>query len=396
MKVWYEMNATVNASTNKKTGYNFEKIISVLLGTNIFYQVFYNSAWRTVYTAVFWKEIGYGLLLLLMVVTFFCYAGIKFKLTRFIYSIFLLILIIISVKYGNLAVAMIPMFALSAYFIDFKKLIFTYFISTFFSVLFVAILSIVKLLPYSDSIKGYIVFGFKNPNTIGFYIAIMAIEVIILYFNKRRMGTLVYYLISLLLDLKLFHDSTAVMTLLIFILLFAVYKIKESFLYSRIVKLISAFLPVSLSVISFEIAKKYDYSAFFLKINDLLTNRAFLWHYYFVNFPPKLFMQNVNLVTYGFEVIPGNGAFDGAYISFLVYNGFILLVFFIVLLTVLLLKTLNYKQGLLYIFAVAIILSGFTEGLLFSAFQSPIIVIAMLVIDKEWGGEGTCRKNKFC
>lgn len=371
-------------NSEKKTDAT-KNIMAVLLGINIFYQIFYNSSWRTEYVATYWKGIGYGLLFLMLLVTLLYFSFVKIRLSRIVYFSILIILIILTVMNDNLSVALVPVFALSAYFLDFKKLIKSYLIATILAVSLVFFMSLIGVLPYRDSLTGYIDLGFKNPNTTGFYIAIIAIELLMVIYNNHKVLSLSYYVISVILESYLFHDSTAVMMSIIFIFLFYVCKFRESWLHSKVIFFISALIPSFLAISSFEIAKNYNYSPLYLQLNDILTNRAFLWHYYFVNYPPKLFMQSIDINTVGLSAVPGNGAFDGAYVSFLVYNGYILLGLFVGLLTLLIWRSLKYKQTLLFIFSVTVILSGFTEGLLFSAFQSPVIVIATLIINQRWG-----------
>jgi hypothetical protein len=306
-------------------------------------------------------------------------------LKRWIYIGLSALMALVFIKAGNLSLALIFVFSAYIYFMDFREIIFSYFVGTLLGVITIVPLSLMKILPLYDSVKGMLSVGFRNPNTIGFYVMIVPMELLILFWNDKRywvkIATWVGYIIAVLVDKILFKDTTAIVLAVIFILLYWIlkFRIVEKNLFVRIILVIS---PIILMILSYYLAKTYGMTPNSTAINELLSYRVGIWNFYLTNFPPHLFLQHID--TSSFITVLGQGAFDGAYMSSLISNGILLTMFFVFTLSRTILVSFKYNKVELSILTIIFVVLAFTEGISLTAYQSPIIVLAVAFIDKKW------------
>ncbi|WP_461240813.1 hypothetical protein [Paucilactobacillus sp. N302-9] len=372
----------IEKNENKKYNNILYLLNIVFFCVNIGYLVIYNSNLKISYPSPTLKYISYGLLFLNLSSGLFYIVFSKIKLLRLIFLICLLMISTVLIIKGQLAVAMVFIYAVCAQYFSFHDVVKIYFVGTLIGFLSVVGLATLGFISMRDPRQGLLTFGFQNPNTTGLYVALMLMYLIILK-NKNILLKFLFVL-GMMVNIFILNDSTATLMMTIFVVLAIGYKLVDKMFHLKVIAFFSSLIPFLLWIASIGIAKNYGYSNFFMKLNELLTNRPYLWNFYYTNFPPKAFLQNINPNDIYLSQLPSNGAFDGAYISFTVNYGYVLALMLTFLLCLLIWRSIKNENKWLVILTLSLVFTGFTEGILFSAFQNPIIVLAVAIYAKEW------------
>lgn len=368
---------------NKVSDAPLKKTFSLLYNFSffifIFYFIFYNSSIRHAVVSPVWSAINYGCMFLLFT-TVFLYSvteNTSIRLGDFFY-----LFTLGSIGFFNLAIHQVNLanlffLAIVVYFMRFETVIHIFFIAVFAASFIVFILSIMGMLPIYSSVTNTYVFGFVNSNTIGYYVASLGIYSILLSWSAPSLRLWFFYVVCVMLTLFVFKDYTAFLMLIIFYSLrLLILKIDWLF-YNRVMMWVWVFMPIELGWLTFWVSKNVAGSSWGYSVNQLLSWRPNIWQYYLQNYSPKLLPQNVlEGLTSNLSIV-GHGAFDGAYISFPVLYGwgesFLILIAVIIYLKNLFLIR-NSKQ---IVFAITILVIGFSENIAFSSYQSPMILVAM-------------------
>ncbi|MDR7925265.1 hypothetical protein RIU76_11275 [Latilactobacillus sakei subsp. sakei] len=222
------------------------------------------------------------------------------------------------------------------------------------------ILSLIQVLPIKDSF-GTIVLGFKNPNTIGYYFAMIAMIQIMIKKGNYKILNFIVYITAIYFNIKFFGNETAIMMMLLFILVYILFNYMRIFDKNWIITLCLGALPFILFFIALYLGNNYGEYNYIEKINKIVTSRPVIWHYYLTNYPLSLFGNDVQIYTNGLAYTVGQGAFDGAYIYFPILNGilpFIIALFGLSISNVYLYKSRNFILLTLFI---VLEISGFSE-----------------------------------
>lgn len=367
---------TYNNEKNLSSMPSFRDIYKYLFVLNIAYQIIFNSSWRYTYTNKVWLYLDYSFFAVVFIMAIFQFFFRKYTLKRLLYFCFLFVIGLVGLKFRNVSIMLVVLYSFYVYFMDYREIITSFFYGTLLGVVSVSFLAILGLLPMHDNIKGFLVLGFRNPNTLGFYMIMLIMEYVLLKWDKpNRIMWFVYGAISFF-EVFIIKDSTAFVMSIVFLLLFLIFRFKPVILANKGIRIFLTLLPVILTAVSLYLASTFGQSVRTLKWNILLTNRLYIWNYYFQNYPPQLFPQKIEVVTNWIVNTPGNGAFDGAYIYFLIYNGYFFAGVFIALFCYFIWNCFKYARYDVLIMTITIIVSGFTETIMFSSYQSPVILMA--------------------
>lgn len=261
--------------------------------------------------------------------------------------------------------------------LDFKSILKYDFFSRLFSVLFVVILSLFSILPksgYGADISDFyftiFCYGFTYTNILAFEIGVLFIESL-LVLKVREIYRVLLMLLITWLEIKMGYETGAVFCLVGYTI-FATTK-KRSTRIPNLYLMMSAWLVPFFSFLSIYVASNFSSTDdFWNRVNDLLSGRAEIWQYYYQAMPIKLLgnLQTINQKTMG---VVGFGAFDGAFIQFLLTFGVasIFLIFCLFILTSTKKGHLSDKR-ILSIIILPIVLSGFTETNGFLVTFSPL------------------------
>lgn len=291
--------------------------------------------------------------------------------------------------YGNTYIISIILAVIAGMGMKFWNVIKIDFFSRLFSVLFVVGLSLISVLPksgYGANLSDFhftiYCYGFTYPNILGFQLVVLLMEFLILYVKKIKWWEIyLITVVTVVVEIELSYD-TGIICIFIGIFTLATLRKKNSEFVNRLIKL-STFIMILLSFLSYYIAKNYNSTVeAWFKLNTVLSERPSIWRYYLSAMNVKMFgnMQTINQKTIG---VVGFGAFDGAYIQFLLLFGIVGMVLIFILILI-----LSYQKGRLeekrafLILLLPTIFGGFTETNGFLVTFGPIFfLIGTLLIN---------------
>ena len=262
----------------------------------------------------------------------------------------------------------------------FDKLLKTDLIARSISVIFIIALSLLKVLPSSGSgvsetkfIYTKFTFGFTYPNILGYLLVI----IIITYcFSISLLKKQVFWIVLLgCLIEYLLNYSTGLISLILFFVLY-IWIQRDTLQRSNILLLTSSLLIPVFTIISVWIAKYYFASNnWWDRVNTILSLRPPIWQYYLKAMPISFFGNTKSINQYTLGVV-GHGAFDGAYIQFLLEFGILsILILFIAVFSLYCLHLPVHQKATLGTLIMVTCFSGFPETNGFLVTFSPMFFL---------------------
>lgn len=254
------------------------------------------------------------------------------------------------------------------------------FYSRLFSVLFVILLSLFSILPksgYGSDISNFhftiFCYGFTYANILAFEIAILFVEAL-LVIEWRLLYSVLLMIIIVVVEMQMGYETGAILVIVAYAVF---YTTKRPSNFMTTVYLTgSAVLVPLFTLTSVYIAKMFSSTdTFWSTVNNLLSDRAEIWQYYYNAMPIKLLgnLQTINSKTMG---VVGFGAFDGVYIQFLLTFGIVSVILLFALIGMSAFKKSSWEsKRIMAVFLVPVVLSGFTETNGFLATFSPLYIL---------------------
>ncbi|MGA3391702.1 hypothetical protein ACA604_03600 [Lactiplantibacillus pentosus] len=248
----------------------------------------------------------------------------------------------------------------------FEKVLKTDLIARTTSVIFIILLSLLKVLPSSGSgvsVTNFVytkfTFGFTYPNILGYLLVI----IIITYcFSVNLLKKQVFWIVFLGCLIEYLLDySTGFISLVLFLVLYM--WIQRNKLHrSNILLLTSSILIPVFTLTSVWIAKYFFASnPWWSRVNTILSLRPPIWQYYLRAMPVRFLGNTKSINQYTLGVV-GYGAFDGAYIQFLLEFGILsILIIFIAVFSLFCLRLPVKQKVTLSILIIVTCFSGFPE-----------------------------------
>ena len=352
-----------------------KKSIMFALFMLIFYQVILTSMWQEEYTNKIWKLVGYaiyGVLLFLII-----YQVIKFhSLVEKQIALYLVVCGLIFFIYmykGFLDIAIAFLVCASVVFINTSDLFKCYFLGISGGMVVVFLLAALSVL--SNYNKRWIFsFGFKNPNTLGFYIILIFLMVLYLVDKKMNvLATAAFVLILFFLKIEL-HDVTAMMILFVGYFCYVFSGFGKKLLKFSIVKWTITVVPLILTVVTYWVGLNYYNYSWMYKLNNIFTSRPIIWNYYLNSYPLRM---TGTVIPKDLRV--SRGAFDGAYLYFPMIKGLLPFAFILILAIFALYKTTKNNEYFLTVILVLMLVFAFSENTPFIVHQSPLIPLVALL-----------------
>lgn len=298
----------------------------------------------------------------------FFITGIKKNKIIFVVLIFMILLI---TKFNSFFIVPV-LFSLA--FVNYTPwdLIRGYNLANLFSLCMTVLLSILGFLPMRNYLDGVISLGYTNENTLGLFTLLISLFYtleIIMYKSKMKFIRLkiIFIITFVFLNYFIIEDRTVIVVFLVFLLLCYVFKSKINF-FVYLTKVLGCLCPILFTYISLFLVKHYDSSNFYFTLNKLLTNRLYMWNWYFERMPISLYPSNLKINLFDFW-----GTIDGSYVYLLFQSGVL-----VTIITCSLLVYSNYlllKNNFNYLFCLLLSLEvcAFSEDIL----QLPLIVFVM-------------------
>ncbi|UQS83293.1 hypothetical protein [Bombilactobacillus thymidiniphilus] len=340
----------------------------LVLIISIGYQVFCSSAWQDIHTSFYWKIANYLMYVAIYFLAAYETAFMNFNKKRAIFFVVLTSLIIIGLLKGQTAAVMVFIYCALAINMSTRDLISAYLVALIIAILMVIVLCVAGILPsYTEA--GLLAWGFRNPNALGFYLALIFLLGQTLVTHSNWIINIVAFILVLVVYLPLNDHTASLMIILGLVLGWC-----SSIFKYKIINICISTMPLFFTGLVFWIGHNYTNYAWMPRFNDFFTLRPMIWHFYFDNFP----------VTWLGTAIPdmkliGFGAFDGAYAFYTITFGILFISTVVGALTWSLKKTLNSQNYYLTILLLVLTLAAVSENTPFIGFQSPLIPLAFLI-----------------
>lgn len=346
---------------------------TMLLGMLIFYQIVLNSQWDILYQGSIWKLTGYFLYAVLVCFLVISFWQVKLQMKQLIALIGLLAVGGIYLILGNLSVAIVFIFGAFALFLNVRDVLNAYFKATGLGILTVVIMALAGLLPMYDKINEFWLIGFKNPNILGYYLLLTVVLLFVRDWNQISWLHFMFWLGAVVFDLWVLDDKTATMGLLLLALLWLVLR-KAGFIKQRLFNYAIVVTPLLLTGAAYAIGFAWGRVNFIYRLNDIFTSRPVIWNYYMGNYPLKLLRGSLpKTLTFA------RGALDGAYVYYPYSNGLLVSIILIVLLISSLYYLVRQARWDLVSMQLILLVVAFSENAPFFVFQSPLLVLAIMV-----------------
>lgn len=297
-----------------------------------------------------------------------------------------LVIVLFIFKFNNFLI--IP-FCLAIVFINYSPdlMLKSYYFSSKWNLIITFLLAIIGYSPLRNSSDGIITLGFSNENSLGLVITFLSVLFLTQIFqNNNKYGrilTITLISITIFINYFIIDDKTMVFAFIVFILLVMFFK-NVNKVKSFIAKLLSIVLPFYLLYESWNLTKNFGNSGLSLNLNEQLSNRLFMWNWYYQKMGISLSSPTNRLAGYNFW-----GTIDGSYTLFLLQYGIVLAVFICLLLAIsnyLLCKNNNY---MFYSIMLSFEIGAFSENILQFYTLTFILVFSICSLYPGWLERGS-------
>jgi hypothetical protein len=348
------------------------RINNIIFGMTIFYQIVLNSSWSYLDTVPLWKYVGYllyGVMLFQLAVRLIHVKLTKLQLGSILFYAGMMVLFLAT---GNLSVASVFLLGGFALFLSVDDILTGFLYAVVLGMLTVFALAVLGALPFYNSDIQYWVFGFKNPNNVGYYFTLIFSLLMIKQWQHPTWGLFGFLVVSTVIDKYVLHDMTALMVSIVFLILWGIARKWPKFPQLRLIRWTIIASPFLLTFLTVLIGKMYTHVGFIYKLDDIFTSRPAIWHYYMDHFPMKLLGGNIPSVVTVYR-----GAFDGVFLYYPLTNGLIVTVVLLLAISAMLYYLLKHDRIDVVCFVLSALLFAFSENAPFFIYSSPLLVIAL-------------------
>jgi len=235
-----------------------------------------------------------------------------------------------------------------------------------------SILSLLGLSPIRNVVDGVISFGFANENTLGLFTLLISLFYTLEIFVLKRETRYFYWKIIFIVFFVLLNnfvtgDRTVILIFLVFIFFIGIFKLKNKFLIF-ILKFFGTACPIFLTYISYFFSKNYDSSNFYYSLNNLLSNRIYMWNWYYHKIPISWYPSYLKIDQFDFW-----GTIDGSYAYLIFQSGLVTTLIVCLLLVYCNILLLKNNKNYIFCLLISLEIGAFSEDIL----QSPAIVLVM-------------------
>lgn len=355
-------------------------IYTKILECSIFYFVLMNSLLRnniSISIINLSRILIFLVLGLALVWNVFFYQDLNAKLKLLVLALIMILLFFINASQFSCLI----FFAMYCLFIKPYKVIKLYFNGILYGIVIVVLLSLTNFIPKQQG--NLWVFGFPNPNIIGFLVVAELLSYFILKWYRINFFDFIVFLLCIFFEKKILSDGTAVIVLLIFLTTYMVSKNPKLFLLVRKLTLIA---PIFLLAFSWFLASYYGKYNWIYRLSNFLTYRPEIWHDYLeiygVHLLPSrmtiLFATDFQKLFYGGNLPRLYAGFDTSYMYLLLSGGLIILLFIIFILSNFVYRVKDNPAFICY--SLALFIFGFTETPVLTPlgyYQNALLMIAL-------------------
>lgn len=348
------------------------KLNQIVLGMTLYYQLVLNSAWVDLDANPTWKYVGYLCYAVMIVMILKQAWRHEFTVTQLVSEAGMLGFMGLFLAVGNLSVAIVFLFGIFITFMKPDTVLDTYLGALITSWLTVFLASLLGILPLYDVERGFWLFGFKNPNMTGYYLAV--IVVLLLVRTWGRVDWRVVFGFGLVSGIAIWYleDWTALLTLFVALGLWVIDYCYPRVTYAKVPRALIISAPLLLSFLAYFIAWGWAHLHIIRELNKVFTARPDIWHYYSFYFKARLIGSNLpNPLVYA------NGAFDGGFVYYPFTNGLLVSVVLLIALVLALHYLVRQRQTRYIALILIFLVFAFSENPSFFAFQSPLLPLVL-------------------
>lgn len=349
-----------------------KKINTIILGMVVYYQVVLNSAWQYLETGPLWKIIGYALYAAVLYQIIFRIFHRKFSvggwLTLGVFGSLMMLFLVM----GNLAVASVFLLGLFAVMLDSEHIVDAFLYGIIAAMVTVFGMALLRILPLYNTDIQYWVFGFKNPNNVGYYLLLTFALLLVKQWKRPSWSLLIFWLVSSYLDVVWLVDDTALLVSLVLLGLWGISVAWPHFFTYHWVQFLIVCIPVGFTLLSVAIGKLFGRLDILYKLNRVFTLRPAIWHYYLSSYHIKLFGSNVPQNVSAFD-----GALDGMYIYFPFINGLVVSIVVLAIVTFSLKRLTSVRNVPILCLMITLLVFGLSENAPAIVYTSPLLLLAM-------------------
>lgn len=242
--------------------------------------------------------------------------GLTIKKICYIIS---LIIVLFIFRFNNFL--MVP-FCLVISFISFSPylMVKAYYFAARWNLIVTFILAIVGYAPMFNPSDGVITVGFSNENSLGMLITFTSILLLVQVIKKKERNLvkslkIIFIATIVFINYSVIDDKTMTFVFLLFIILTLFFK-KSSEIKLIIAKIVGLIIPFFLLSESWLLTKNFGTTDLSLRLNERLSNRLFMWNWYYQKMGVSIFPPFNKLGEYNFW-----GTIDGSYTLLLLQYG---------------------------------------------------------------------------
>ncbi|MGA3272549.1 hypothetical protein ACA610_16585 [Lactiplantibacillus pentosus] len=346
-------------------------ILYVLLGIAIFSRIIMQQFTITNFM-LFLLSIPVGLMVL---IEFLNMIQSRRTVRQLTFYFFMFIVTLLCIKNSS-AITFFFLVAFSSISLSIKGILKTYFYAVLCSIIVVILIASFRFTTFFY--QGIVTLGFLNPNTLGFYIALLSLIYMYLRWDFMNWKDWMLMIVIVLFCFKYLLDYTAVFMIAGMLLLNLVIRGIPFLSKSLIIKMLVIIVPLALTMLTFWLGENYGRFNFISEVNQVTSMRPQIWHYYLMNYPIKPFGQLLN--DNFLFIMNGQTVFDGTYLIFPLEHGWVIFGLFVILTTVSLRKLIKVNNWALISVYLMLLFSGFSENCLMNYYQSPLFLLVVAVI----------------
>lgn len=350
------------------------RLNALIFGMIIYYQIVLNSGWNYLDTISLFKFIGYALYLIALVQCSVRMWRCSLSVKQFCAIGAYALLMVLFLAQGNLSVASVFVMGMLALFLTVDDVMDAFLWAIVLGMVTAFGLTLIGVLPVYNTDINFWVFGFKNPNNVGYYLTVIFGLLLVKQWRRPTWALAIYFVTITMIDWFWVEDRTAVLVSMVLVALRMISAILPRFFEWRWSRFLITASPFLLTVLTVVIGKLYGVLDIISALSKVFTSRPAIWHFYMQNFSPKLFGSNIHG-----EITAFRGAFDGVFLYYPMTNGIIVTLLFLSLISGLLYFLLKAKRYDVVCFILGLLLFSFSENAPFFIYSSPLLELAFLV-----------------
>lgn len=346
-------------------------LVDLFLFLTIFYHVFISSYWLNLHDSILESAIGFALPGLLGIVSFFTMLKNKKSYQDLLIPGIILIFVVLSVIIVNINMLKFFIICLATVQIDKNRILKTYFYGIGAAVIGVFVLCLLKVLPMIND-DAFITYGFRSPNSIGFYLLLLYGIYLILSQSKHWLVNLGLFILLAYVTFLEMEDHTAFLLLFMIYFLDILRPIGQWVVKWPIIKWLMALVPLFFTGITFWIGNNFFNYHWMIRLNKYFTSRPANWNYWMTNFDFSLFGMKIPT-----DVTFGHGALDGAFFTFPLFNGYLIYLAVLLVLSIGIFNITKNQEYVILVFVLTLLVFSISENGAFKNLYCPLIPLCL-------------------